>query len=212
MPSEAEYENKYVHKFYSKKSAVFSASRTKPWPLSISFVEKYTSEHSLVLDSGCGNGRQFLRHNTIGLDYSEELLSDACLKPNIGLVRGNAHSLPFSDSSFDCVMSIAVIHHLSTHERRVEAVREMCRVLKPGGHCLVYVWDESATLKSKFEKIQGQEYFVSWRGENDMMRYYHMSNETELKALCESGGFVVIQSGKEQESVYAILQKPREVK
>lgn len=37
-------------------------------------------------------------------------------------------------------MSIAVIHHLSTPERRMKSISEMIRVLKPGGRCLIYVW------------------------------------------------------------------------
>ena len=39
-------------------------------------------------------------------------------------------SLPFRDSSIDAVLSIAVIHHIATAERRVHALRELSRVLR----------------------------------------------------------------------------------
>ena len=39
-------------------------------------------------------------------------------------------SLPYKDDSFDAVLSIAVIHHIATTERRVRAIRELARILR----------------------------------------------------------------------------------
>ena len=39
-------------------------------------------------------------------------------------------NLPYKDDSFDAVLSIAVIHHIATTERRVRAIRELARVLR----------------------------------------------------------------------------------
>lgn len=49
-------------------------------------------------------------------------------------------NLPFRTNSFDAVISIAVIHHLSSQPRRQQAVRELLRVVREGGKILVYVW------------------------------------------------------------------------
>ena len=49
-------------------------------------------------------------------------------------------ALPFRDSSIDAVLSIAVIHHIATAERRVHALREMARVLRVGGKVMISVW------------------------------------------------------------------------
>ncbi len=49
-------------------------------------------------------------------------------------------SLPFRDSSLDAVLSVAVIHHMATAERRVQALREMSRVLRVGGRVMISVW------------------------------------------------------------------------
>lgn len=78
-----------------------------------------------VLDLGCGPRDQavcfeHLGFNYVGVDY---LGNDADL-------LADAHSLPFADSSFDCVFSYAVLEHL--HNPYL-AVKEVARVLVPGG-------------------------------------------------------------------------------
>lgn len=49
-------------------------------------------------------------------------------------------TLPFKDCSLDAVLSIAVIHHFSTTERRVCALQELARVLRIGGRIIITVW------------------------------------------------------------------------
>lgn len=204
---EAEFEDEFVHKFYDKKSGAFSDSRVKPWPFTLDFMREHATDGSLVLDSGCGNGRQFISENTVGLDYSAPLLRSAASRRNLGLVRGNVHSLPFRDGTFDIALSIAVVHHLSTHERRLRCLTELCRVLRPGGRCLVYAWHSGASSKAKFQHIKDTEYLVSWRGETDALRYYFLFDEQLLVSLCREAGFTVVGSGIEQESVYAVAKK-----
>ncbi len=206
---EAEFESNYVHKFYEFKASVFSESRKKPWGFTNIFFNKYCNENSVILDSGCGNGREFLSKNVIGLDYSLNLLLDAKKKPSIGLIRGNINYLPFKRKSFDIIMSIAVIHHLCTHERRLKCLLEMRRVLKDDGVVLVYAWHINASVKKKFNSMKtgDNDFLVSWKGENDLLRYYYLFDEKKLNMLCESAGFEIIESGIEQESVYAVLKK-----
>jgi ubiquinone/menaquinone biosynthesis C-methylase UbiE len=48
--------------------------------------------------------------------------------------------LPFRDESFDAVLSIAVVHHFATVERRAMALRELARVTRIGGRLLLTVW------------------------------------------------------------------------
>lgn len=49
-------------------------------------------------------------------------------------------ALPYRDDSFDAVLSVAVVHHFATTERRVNALRELARVLRIGGRLLISVW------------------------------------------------------------------------
>ncbi len=51
---------------------------------------------------------------------------------------GSALRLPFPDESFDFVYSIGVLHHLPSPPDQDAAVREVARILKPGGRLLVH--------------------------------------------------------------------------
>lgn len=96
-----------------------------------------------VLDAGCGSGRythalaSYGASEAIGVDFSPINISNANrLNSNYiknSLVRfelADVRRLPFADQSFDIVFSNGVVHHLP--EPR-EGVRELLRVLKPGG-------------------------------------------------------------------------------
>lgn len=90
-----------------------------------------------VLDLGCGPGdgaalvaaRGAL---PVGLDYSAGMVDHARrVEPLRGrLVRGDAGRLPFADHSFDKVVCTNSFHH---YPRHLAALREIHRVLKPGG-------------------------------------------------------------------------------
>jgi ubiquinone/menaquinone biosynthesis C-methylase UbiE len=93
-----------------------------------------------ALDVGCGTGHQMalLRargFEVAGIDGSEPMLEHARLNnPGCDLRRGDVSSLPFPDGAFDLVMSIEVLRYLPNPG---SCVREMARVLRPGGECLV---------------------------------------------------------------------------
>ena len=48
--------------------------------------------------------------------------------------------LPYRSNAFDVALNIAVLHHLSTAERRLKCIQETLRILKPGGRALFYAW------------------------------------------------------------------------
>ena len=87
--------------------------------------------------------------------------SDMC-PPLVSIAGGRGHevlvcdclNLPYRSNAFDAVLCIAVIHHLSTRERRVDALRELVRVTRPGGKVLVYVWAMEQERK-KVEREKG---------------------------------------------------------
>ncbi|MBX4200307.1 class I SAM-dependent methyltransferase [Candidatus Parcubacteria bacterium] len=51
-------------------------------------------------------------------------------------IVGDIHNLPFGDNSQEAIFCLAVLEHV---ENPIKAFKEMYRVLKPGGYCLVYV-------------------------------------------------------------------------
>ncbi len=97
---------------------------------------------ALVLDAGCGPGGTSARFKplgrVVGLDLAPEALTLARRHSLDGLVRGSVTALPFADGTFDLVLSFDVIYHLWVGDDRL-AVKELARVLKPGGYLLIRV-------------------------------------------------------------------------
>jgi SAM-dependent methyltransferase/uncharacterized membrane protein YbhN (UPF0104 family) len=94
------------------------------------------------LDLGCGLGLQAnaLRnrgYRVIGLDAAHELVRRAA-DSGLHVVTGSAMALPFSSGSLDFVYTVGVLHHLPGREEQRAAVREVMRVLKPGGVFMVH--------------------------------------------------------------------------
>ncbi|XP_075054923.1 tRNA (carboxymethyluridine(34)-5-O)-methyltransferase ALKBH8 [Mixophyes fleayi] len=149
-------EKEYVHKVYEDIAGHFSSTRHTPWPKIVDFLMGLPIG-SLVADVGCGNGK-YLGVNKnlymIGCDRSKNLV-DICGEKKFEASICDALSLPFKSGSFDACISIAVIHHFSTEERRLSAIQELTRLLKTGGKALIYVWameQEYNKKKSKYLK------------------------------------------------------------
>jgi ubiquinone/menaquinone biosynthesis C-methylase UbiE len=101
-----------------------------------------------VLDIGCGPG-YFARMlaeavgpegAVVGIDAAPEMIEYARRKArrlvNCKFETGAAEALTFPDSSFDVVVSSLMMHHIPS-ELRLQAAREMRRVLRPGGVLLL---------------------------------------------------------------------------
>jgi SAM-dependent methyltransferase len=104
-----------------------------------------------VLEVGCGpgtDGERFARAGAryTGVDLSGESLLLARKRFELFDLPGelrqvDATGLPFEDETFDFVYSHGVIHHIPAVE---EVVREIHRVLRPGGEALVMVYNRSS--------------------------------------------------------------------
>ncbi|KAI8037588.1 alkylated DNA repair protein alkB homolog 8 [Drosophila gunungcola] len=143
-------EQQNVHEVYDKIADHFSETRHTPWPQVAGFLESFDPQ-SVVLDIGCGNGK-YLGCNpqllAIGCDRAQGLLAVGRRKGQ-NVFRCDCLSVPVRSSSIDGCISIAVIHHLATGERRLAAIKEMARVLRPGGRALVYVWAKDQRKNDK---------------------------------------------------------------
>ena len=100
-------------------------------------MERVRAGHfATALDVGCGEGRfcrmmQTAGVATIGIDPVDALLAHARkLDPTGNYRLGKAESLPFPDNSFDLVVSYLTLIDI---DDVVTAMREMVRVLRPGG-------------------------------------------------------------------------------
>lgn len=99
-----------------------------------------------VMEIGCGTGYAMLNLGLAGVldeawgcDISQGML-DVCrenaerLGIKVHLQQADAEKLPYEDESFDLVIGHAVLHHLPDLRA---SLREIHRVLKPGGKCVV---------------------------------------------------------------------------
>jgi SAM-dependent methyltransferase len=96
-------------------------------------------EDARILDIGCGLGiyvrkfREFSDH-VIGIDIDPIRLRKGALTTP-GLMLSVGEQLPFREGSFDLVVLNEVIEHVNDDR---ETMREALRILKPGGHVVVY--------------------------------------------------------------------------
>ncbi|KAK6528633.1 tRNA methyltransferase, has a role in tRNA modification, variant 2 [Orbilia ellipsospora] len=146
---EARYESRHVHQVYDKIATHFSATRYKPWPI----VEKFLNSLPLGavgLDMGCGNGK-YLNINPnifiLGSDRCGRLVEIAQQHAaSQDVVNADIMDPPYRPSTFDFALSIAVIHHLSTARRRIEAIASILGLLKPGGEGKALVKQPTTSL------------------------------------------------------------------
>ncbi|CDK25463.1 unnamed protein product [Kuraishia capsulata CBS 1993] len=212
-----EQEKEYVHEVYDEIASHFSQTRYKPWPIVDSFL-KSRPDHSIGSDVGCGNGKYIglnPKLTIFGSDFSGELIRFAeqrCLASDDVLVSDGLN-LPHEDSRFDFVISIAVVHHFSTPDRRVEAVRELLRVLRTGGEVLIYCWAlEQASSRRGWTDGMEQDVLVPWVTRVDgeevtKHRYYHLYREGELVKDVGLAGGEVVDHGYERDNWWVIAQK-----
>ena len=100
-----------------------------------------------ILDVGCGNGahlRRFLEYgalptNLYGIDLMTQRIEVAQrLHPSINWYAGSAHQLPYSEASFDLVVSLVMFSSILSKQLRQKIADEIWRVRKPGGCILFY--------------------------------------------------------------------------
>ncbi len=96
-----------------------------------------------LLDISCGTGQLLKTINEIyphldiqGLDYSPKMLKQSRkrLSEKIHLMQGDVHKLPYSDQTFDYVISTEAFHHY--HNQKL-ALKEMYRITKTNGKIII---------------------------------------------------------------------------
>ncbi|RLA54448.1 MAG: hypothetical protein DRR42_01780 [Gammaproteobacteria bacterium] len=112
------------------------------WPAKIISAAAIT-ENNDVLDVGCGTGaltREIVKcaGSATGFDLSESMLGVARqVCPTVTFHQGNVAELPFDNSTFDSVVSAFMLMFVPDPK---QAIGEMLRVLRPGGHMAAGIW------------------------------------------------------------------------
>lgn len=170
--------------FYENNFKAFSDTRHCLWRSVEEFSHSF-NESSIVLDAGCGNGKN-MKHlegnvgEIIGFDSCKNFVR-LCKEKCLNVIEGDIRTIPYCDEKFDFIICVAVIHHLRTEAERVLAMYELLRVLKPGGKLLVTSWaveNDKFSQKRKFVKGDNN---VLFNGED---RYYYVHDKESFNLYC----------------------------
>lgn len=165
--------------------------------LEIDTASEYMYDGCKVLDVGCGLGyavsQYASRHNieAYGLDYAKNMVKGAealldknypLLKERVKFKEGSVTALPFDDGAFDVVTSSRCLMALLDWEMQKVALRELHRVLKPGG-VLVLMEGTHDGLK-KLNEVR-QEFDLAEIEADGKDRLFTLKfNERELLKFC----------------------------
>jgi SAM-dependent methyltransferase len=146
----------------------------------------------LVLDMGSGTGRHVLAAclrpcRVVGLDSDLESLALAgryvnlidswgVVKAGATLMLGWCDRLPFADSSFDRILCTEVLEHIPDDRA---TIREIVRVLRPGGTVAVSVPDQLS--ESVFWRL-------SWQYRNTPGGHVHIYSRWEIASKLKDAG------------------------
>jgi SAM-dependent methyltransferase len=172
--------------------------------LTVEFERLGLAPGARVLDVGCGGGRHLRETRrqpglaAVGVDLGEKEVADTAkalremdaLAPELGgtvpaagpwaSIRASGYRLPFRTDAFDCVIVSEVLEHL---ERDEDALREVSRVLRPGGVLAVSVPREGPeavcwTLSAQYPNSPGGHVRI-YRGD-------------KLARMLERGGYDIV--------------------
>lgn len=137
-----------LHRYYARVGAALKRQQTDRRTRIAAAFDSLGPRRSLrVLDVGCGRGRDladlsrrgFAPENLVGIDLIEsDLIVGRLEMPGLRLLLGNAAELPFSDGEFDGAMMITTLSSIVDDVVRMQAAREVARVVRPAGCIISY--------------------------------------------------------------------------
>jgi ubiquinone/menaquinone biosynthesis C-methylase UbiE len=148
----------------------------------------------VVVDAGCGTGRQLLdllerSARVVGVDHSEASLDIARervrvdLRGRLQLLAGDVRSLPLENETADRVLCSEVIQHVPGNEGRRQALKELHRILRPGGILVITAYRWHGHIRRTKDGFF----------ENGLYRYAFTARE--FGALMRSAGFEEVRIG-----------------
>ena len=166
------------------------------------FLLAYLRPGMRLIDCGCGPGsitvdlaQAIAPGEVIGIDLREEALTHGRQLArdrgvsNVTFQAANVYQLPWPDASFDAVFACAILQHLAAP---LEAVKEMRRVLKPGG--VIGIVDGSCTLTFRYPTNPLLERWDRLRGLEREYRTGRRSDTLPLRVLLREAGFTRTQA------------------
>ena len=204
--------------FYTRFGNSFSATRHRIQPGVQRVLGLLKGDESIV-DLGCGNGelarelaKRGHRGSYLGVDFSRPLLREAEVQPaefsarfiEVDLTKLFAFSDQLSvDDGWSLVTAFAVLHHIPSHDLRLQILRVVHQLLKDNGIFIHSNWQflNSEKLKARIQPweaaaipasaLDAGDYLLDWRSGGSGLRYVHHFDERELDELARASGFRV---------------------
>jgi ubiquinone/menaquinone biosynthesis C-methylase UbiE len=183
-------------------------------------------KESKILEIGCGAG-----HTTVDLakrgykieamdivpamiELTQKHIEEVGLSSSTSVSIGDAHSLRFSDHSFDCILAMGVIPWL--YDAR-KALQEIVRVLKPNGYVIINT-DNRCRLNHLLDPIHSPVFrpfkqLLKWLSERTGLRKPstlakpHMYSIKEFEKMLEISGLKVLKSHNLGFGPFTLLNK-----
>ena len=226
--------------FYATFAEHFSASRPVRDP-ALTAILPYLPSRARILDVGCGNGRLALLLDRerpgslyVGLDTIPRLVDEA---------RAQTGQLPRTDVTFDvvditqvgwtddlpnvpfdCVVLLAVLHHVPDFHLRARVLHGCADALRPEGCVILSTWRFLACERMRRKivdwdavgidenDLEPGDYLLDWKRGGQGLRYCHMIDEDQVEALASASSLNVREmfraGGREGDlSLFAVLEK-----
>ena len=175
----------------------------------IIFQNLEVGPRSKILDLGCGRGfylkglrNLFPRTENTGIDLNPAYLETTRRfldDPKTSIVQGDAQKLPFGKNSFDRLIASEILEHLPKDQK---ALKEIKRVLKPGGIAMItvpnknypFLWDPLNWALEKVFKLHLPSHI--WWVAGIWADHYRLYTEEKLKRKIKKAGLKILQSWK----------------
>ena len=173
--------------------AFFVPALFQEWAPQVADAAAIAPGHA-VLDVACGTGvlarevagRVGQAGRVVGLDRNEGMLDVARRsEAAVEWQAGRAEAMPFEDGAFDVVVSQ---FGLMFFDDRPAALREMWRVLRPGGHLAVAVWDELAHSPGYAAMAELLLRLFGSRVAEELRAPFSLGDAAALRGLCGEAG------------------------
>ena len=235
-------------RFYAEFADHFAASRRVSDP-ALTAILPHLPSAARVLDVGCGNGRLALLldrerqgSSYVGVDAVPELIEEArhralALRQTQAAfavlditVDGWSDQIPttseaaVSSNRFDCVVALAVLHHVPSFRLRARVLGELAGLVAPDGQLIISTWRflGHERMRRKIvdwsvvgidpEWLEPGDYLLDWERGGRGLRYCHHVDEAEVAQLASASGLSVretfVAGGREGDlSLFAILDR-----
>jgi tRNA (uracil-5-)-methyltransferase TRM9 len=200
---------------YTNIAVEFDRTRGYVWPCVRNFIDSIQDKSRLsIFEAGCGNGRNLLyaRNAGFGAVSGIDILPkfvEICQSKSLDVSIGDI--LEQKTQRYDIILSVAVIHHLDSEEKRIRSIKNLLNSLKEGGRLFLTFWSyEKGNSIAKKDFMLGDN-IVPWRskrtGEILENRYYYIYDRELLESMLNQLGLEYRIEWEEQNLIVIIEKK-----